>query len=320
MSFPLGRWIDSHAGAAHNLGASGMVGSLRTVPMALKRLPEADPALLQHRLARLLGVPDEALFLTHGASEGNAVVLHYLAGELRRERGRTPRLRVERPEYPPIPDTGAVAGFEIVAGGSPADASALSAPRNPLGTPVGDGELDELAEGTTAILVDETFREFTDRPSSAGRRRPGLWVTGTFTKAYGADAIRVGYIAAPPESVAPFERYHGLVTDRVPTHSVSAALALLRDRAKILSEARGILRRNERALRIERPELPPLGAPVWLDRGVDGDRLARRALRAGVLVSPGSFFGSPNSVRIGLTRRTFPEDLAAYLAVRRRFR
>jgi histidinol-phosphate/aromatic aminotransferase/cobyric acid decarboxylase-like protein len=318
MAFPLGRWIDTHSDVAHNLGASGMVGSLRSVPRSLERLPAPDADLLRARLARLLGISDDALFLTHGATEGNAVVLHYLAGEFRKRRGAAPRLRVERPEYPPIPDTAEVAGFEVVERGNTVDAAALSAPRNPLGTPVGEGELDELAEGTGALLVDETFREFTDRPSTAHRKRTARWVTGTFTKAYGADAIRVGYVAAPPESVDSFALYHGLVTDRVPSHSVSAALALLRDRSKILAESRGILRANERALRAEVPELPPLGAPVWLDRGVDGDRLARRALRSGGLVSPVSFFGAPNAVRLGLTRRTFPDDLAAYLAVRRR--
>jgi histidinol-phosphate/aromatic aminotransferase/cobyric acid decarboxylase-like protein len=318
MSFPLGDWIDDHSDVAHNLGVSGMVGSLRTTPRALTRLPRPDPDRLRAALARLLGVPAEALFLTHGASEGNAIVLHHLAVELRRKLGRAPRLRVELPEYPPIPETGRVAGFSVVGALSPADAVALSAPRNPLGTPVGEGELADLSEGIRAVLVDETFREFGDRPSSASSRQRGRWVTGTFTKVYGADAIRVGYVAAPPDAVASFARYHGLVTDRVPLHSVSSALALLRDRSTILAEARRIFRANERALRAEVPELPPLGAPVWFDRGFDGGRLAYRALRSGVLVCPGSFFGARNGVRIGLTRRSFPDDLAAYLAVRRR--
>jgi histidinol-phosphate/aromatic aminotransferase/cobyric acid decarboxylase-like protein len=317
MGFPLGDWIDSHASVPHNLGGSGMIGSLRSVARSLARLPAPDPDRLRRSLAARVGVPGDALFLTHGASEGNAIVLHFLAGTLRTRLGRAPRLRVEAPEYPPIPDTAGLAGFRVVASGKTADAAALSAPRNPLGTPVGDGELEDIAGGTRAVLVDETFREFSDRPSSAGARRPGRWVTGTFTKAYGGDAIRVGYVAAPPESVDPFTTYHGLVTDRVPLHSVSSALALLRDRRTILGESRALFRANERALRAEFPDLPPLGAPVWLDRGVDGDRLARRAVRAGVLVCPGSYFGTPNAVRIGLTRRTFPADLRAYLAVRR---
>ncbi|MCI4332872.1 MAG: pyridoxal phosphate-dependent aminotransferase [Thermoplasmata archaeon] len=317
MGFPLGDWIDAHAGVPHNLGASGMVGSLRSVAGSLARLPAPDPDRLRRRLAVGVGVPSDALFLTHGASEANAIVLHFLAGKLRTRLGRAPRLRVEAPEYPPIPDTGRVAGFRVVGSGGSADAAALSAPRNPLGTPVGDGELDDLADGTLALLVDETFREFSDRPSSARARSPGRWITGTFTKAYGGDAIRVGYVAAPPESVERFASYHGLVTDRVPLHSVSAALALLRDRRTILAESRRIFRSNERALRDAFPDLPPLGAPVWFDRGVDGDRLARRAVRAGVLVCPGSYFGAPHAVRIGLTRRTFPVDLQAYLAVRK---
>ncbi|MCI4324756.1 MAG: pyridoxal phosphate-dependent aminotransferase [Thermoplasmata archaeon] len=320
MSFPLGEWIDAREHLPHNLGSSGMKGSLRSLATTLRHLPPSDPDQLRRRLAHGVGVPADALFLTHGASEGNALVLHHLARELRDALGRRPRLRVERPEYPPIPDTAVLAGFAVVPGDRTADAAALSAPRNPLGTPVGPGELHELGDGMRALLVDETFREFRDRPSAAAARRPGLWTTGTFTKAYGADEIRVGYVVAPPEGVESFARFHGLATDRVAAHSVAAALAILRDRRTILAEVRGIFRANERALRAAFPDLPPLGAPVWLDRGVDGDRLARRAERAGVLVSPGSFFGAPRSVRITLTRRTFPADLAAYLAVRRTLR
>jgi histidinol-phosphate/aromatic aminotransferase/cobyric acid decarboxylase-like protein len=320
MPFPLGEWIDSREGLPHNLGGSGMKGSLRTLAKSLRRLPPPDPERLQAQLARGVGVRPEALFLTHGASEGNALVLHHLARELRDSLGRRPRLRVELPEYPPIPDTATLAGFSVVDVPRAADAMALSAPRNPLGTAVGEGELAELSDGMRAVLVDETFREFRDRPSAARARRDGLWTTGTFTKAYGADEIRVGYVTAPPDGVESFARFHGLATDRVAKHSVSAALAILRDRRTILAESRGIFRTNERALRREFPELPPLAAPVWLDRGVDGEGLARKAERAGVLVCPGSFFGAPRSVRISLTRRTFPADLTAYLAVRREAR
>jgi histidinol-phosphate/aromatic aminotransferase/cobyric acid decarboxylase-like protein len=317
MSFPLGEWIDEREHLPHNLGGSGMKGSLRTLAKTLRHLPPPDPERLRRELALRVGVPTESLFLTHGASEGNALVLHHLARELRSSLGRRPRLRVERPEYPPIPDTGALAGFAVVDERHPADALALSAPRNPLGTSVGEGELEGLSDGIRGVLVDETFREFQDQPSAARARAKGRWTTGTFTKAYGADEIRVGYVAAPPDGVESFARFHGLATDRVALHSVSAALAILRDRRTILAESRGIFRRNERALRAEVPDLPPLGAPVWLDRGVDGARLARRAERAGILVCPGSFFGAPRSVRISLTRRSFPADLAAYLAVRR---
>ena len=316
MGFPLGDWIDAHSKVPHNLGQSGMIGSLRSYEKALATLPPPDTERLRRAVARFLGAPAGAVFLTHGASEGNSLVLHYLATTLRRRLGRTPRLRTPLPEYPPIPDTGHAAGFDLVGADTPADALALSAPRNPLGTVPRAGELDDLAEGTRAQLVDETFREFTGRASVARERAPGRWATGSFTKVYGADAIRVGFVAAPPEATDGFARYHALVTDRVPLHSVSAALALLRDRSTILSEARGLLETNERALRRAIPGVPKLAAPVWFDQGFDGDRLARRALRSGVLVCPGSYFGMPDGARIGLTRATFPRDLAAYCEVR----
>jgi histidinol-phosphate/aromatic aminotransferase/cobyric acid decarboxylase-like protein len=320
MTFPLGDWIDAHADLRHNLGQSGMKGSLRSYARSLRRLPAPDPDRLRATLGRLVGAPSSAVFLTHGATEGNSLVLHHLARTLRAKGSGVPRLRVESPEYPPIPDTAELAGFRLVGPGDRTDAAAVSAPRNPLGTPVGPGELDELADGSRAVLVDETFREFSGRPSAARERRAGRWVTGSFTKAFGGDDVRVGWVVAPPDGVEEFARYHGLATDRVAPPSVAGALALLRDRATVIGEARALLRANESRLRESFPDLPPLGAPVWFDRGFDGDRLARRALRASVLVCPGSFFGAPRGVRIGLTRRTFPDDLAAYLEVRPRVR
>jgi histidinol-phosphate/aromatic aminotransferase/cobyric acid decarboxylase-like protein len=317
MPFPLGAYIDDHAGVRHNLGQSGMIGSLPASVRALRRLPPPDTTLLRAALARRVGVPASSLFLTHGASEANSVVLHFLATTLRRSLHHAPRLRIDRPEYPPIPDTAVRAGFELARPGRAAEVAALSAPRNPRGTGVTPEELAEFREGTRAVLIDETFREFTDRPSLVGAGRAGTWASGTFTKAFGGDAIRVGFVVCPPDAETEFDAYHSLVTDRVALHSVSAALALLRDAPQVLGEARELLRRNARRLREDIPDAPELAAPVWFDTTVgNGDRFARRALRAGVLVCPGRFFGVANGVRIGLTRRSFPEDFAAYLRVR----
>ena len=318
MAFPLGDYIDAHHDVPYNLGQSGMLGSLRTFGRSISHRPAPDPELLRRTLARLVGAPAGAVFLTHGATEANAIVLQFLSVRERRRTGRTPRLRVPVPEYPPLPDTGRAAGFRVVGPAGRAEVAALSNPRNPLGTAASDLEIESLSRHTRALLVDETFREFTPARSLARLRRPGLWVTGTFTKAYGADTVRVGFLAAPAEAVDEFADYHPLVQDRLAPYSVAAALALLRDRDAILAETRSIVTGNERALRERFPELPPLAAPVWLDPVRDGDAVARRALRSGVLVCPGSFFGARNGVRIGLTRRNFSKSLEAYLAVRQR--
>ncbi|MGI0151183.1 MAG: aminotransferase class I/II-fold pyridoxal phosphate-dependent enzyme, partial [Thermoplasmata archaeon] len=176
--------------------------------------------------------------------------------------------------------------------------------------------------GAGSVVVDETFREFTDAPSLAPEGRPGLWVVGSFTKIYGADALRVGFVLAPGEGVATFALIRGALADAVPSGSCAGAAALLRHRPELLADARGLFERNRRTLAEAVPGIPDLAAPVWFDRGrdgLDGDRLARAAIARGVLVAPGSLFGDPTGVRITLTRRSFPEDLAAYVAVRRGF-
>ncbi|HKS59167.1 MAG TPA: hypothetical protein VJS68_00120, partial [Thermoplasmata archaeon] len=84
----------------------------------------------------------------------------------------------------------------------------------------------------------------------------------------------------------------------------------------------GIFQRNLADLKSKVPGAPSLQGPTWFDRGagsLDGDALGRAAASKGVLVCPGSFFGDASGVRICLTRRTFPEDLDAYLKVRSRF-
>jgi aspartate/methionine/tyrosine aminotransferase len=262
------------------------------------------------------------VFLTHGASEGNSVALLYLARATARETGRTPRIFTPRLEYPPIPDTAAAVGFRRVDAPAGADLVAFSAPRNPEGTRVDPRDSAGWGEDGRPLLVDQTFREFTEDPPWTRQGRPGLWLTGSFTKVYGADRFRVGFVIPPEAQEDAFALVHGLVLDLIPHVSVSAALAILAHRDEILAESRGLFRRNERILRSAVPGVPELAAPVWFDRGergLDGDRLARAALRAGVLVCSGSFFGDPTGVRLCLTRRGFADDLEAYLRVRARF-
>jgi aspartate/methionine/tyrosine aminotransferase len=171
-------------------------------------------------------------------------------------------------------------------------------------------------------LVDETFREFTPTPSITRRSGRGVWVCRSFTKAYGADGLRVGYVVAPEEEAERFEAFHSLVLDSLPLHSVAAVRAIVRDRDRILAETRQRFRTNLAALRKAVPGTPELAAPVWFDRGSgegDGDRFSRRALDAGVLICSGSFFGDPTGVRVCLTQRSFPRDLDAYLPLRERW-
>lgn len=278
-------------------------------------LRSGTEAELRVQLASLLGVDASRVFLTHGATEANSWAVFYLR---RARSGRAARCRVLYPEYPPLIDLPRLAGFRITTGRGTSELATISQPRNPVGDLWSVERLTTWSEGARATLVDETFREFTPAPSVQRLGLPGLWSTGSFTKVYGADDLRVGFVIPPEGEADGFARFHGLVADEMPIYSVAGALAILARRNRLLREVRSLIRRHQSLWHLANPGRPELSAPVAFDDPVppDGNRFARRCLRASILVCPGSFFGRPSGVRIGLTRRTFPRDLARYLSVR----
>jgi histidinol-phosphate/aromatic aminotransferase/cobyric acid decarboxylase-like protein len=317
--FPLADWIDGHHAVRHQLSQSGMLDVLRSVPPLIRSPPPATEAEVRELLGGLHGVDPARVFLTHGASEGNSVSLTTLARRIPRPSSRAPRVRVALPEYPPLSEAAELAGFHVVPPGSRVDLALFSNPHNPTGMRFDAAEVERRRRGATRVLVDETFRWFTPAPSLARENGPGVWVTGTLTKAFGADSVRLGWVIPAPEDRDRFASVDGVLTDKLGDASLAQAAALLRAAPRVLQEARGVFRTNLRYLRRRVREAPSLSAPVWFDRGrngLRGDHLAIQALTHGVLVAPGSMFGDPSGVRVCLTRPSFPEDLDAYLAVR----
>ena len=320
VTFPLAEWIDGHAGCRHDLAISGMVGTIPSPSPSPAEVRRADEAELRRRLAHDLGVETDRLFLTTGASQANALVLLFLG---RQPGGRSPGMcRVCLPEYPPLFDTARAAGFQVTEEEGSAELAVVSQPRNPEGDLWDRSRLLDWASGARSLLVDETFREFAGTRSVLSSERPQVWATGSFTKFYGADDLRVGFLVAPPERASAFARFHGHVTNKLATYSVAGALHALRARESTRRAVGKVLRQNLTAARAAFPRLRALDGPVFFDRidtGEHSTALARRALAASVLVCPGSYFGDPTGVRICLTRRSFPADLRAYLAVRGSF-
>lgn len=319
--FPLGRWVDRHASARYNLALSGMAGALRTVPRLIRNPPPAEPEELRAAIAEMHRVPATDVFLTHGAHEANFLALTFLTRN-RRGSARRMRVRVDLPEYPPLVDIARGLGSRVVGRGTEADVCLLSNPNNPTGRLQSDREMIAEHARSTSVIVDEAFREFTDARSVAEEHGPNVWTTGTFTKVYGADRIRVGWLIPPRPASALYGRFHPVASDKVAERSVRAATAILASRTEVLREVRGIFDRNVRALQRAVPGVPRPSGPIWLDHGpsgLPGDRVQRAALRKSILVSSGGFFGDPSGVRICLTRRSFPGDLARYLEVRQRF-
>jgi histidinol-phosphate/aromatic aminotransferase/cobyric acid decarboxylase-like protein len=322
LRFPLADWIDAHSDAPYHLGASGMRGELRTTERLLSGPPPATELEVRTLLGELHGRSAAEVFLTHGATEANGLALLTLHRQLRRRLGRRPRSYVRFPEYPPLWEAAKFAGFIVGDRPGSGDLVVLSNPNNPTSELRPLGDLDGERPRRSAVLVDETFRGFSTARSWAEADERGVWVTGTLTKAFGADEVRLGFAIPPDESREEFGRVLGLLLDGIPSASLAAAAALLRHQGRILRETRGIFGRNLRALRARVRSAPTLHGPLWFDRvraGLDSERFARAALERGVLVSPGTYFGDPHGVRVGLTRRTFPRDLEEYLRARQEF-
>jgi aspartate/methionine/tyrosine aminotransferase len=316
MRFPLADWIDGHAECRYSFGASGMAGVVRPPTPGARELRAASEDELRRRLGALVGVDPIRVFLSPGATEANAWVTWFVA---RRAGPRVPRCRVALPEYPPLFEGPRSAGFRLVTRPTDrVDLAVVSQPRNPEGDLWSRDRLAEFAERSGATLVDETFREFSRVGSTLRWHLPREWATGSFTKVYGGDDLRVGWVVAPEEDRAEFARFHGIAANELARASVAGALATLDARERLLKVVRTIVDRNRRLWTAATPGGPPLSGPVAFDRtvGPDGDRFARRCLRRSVLVCPGSFFGEKGGVRVGLTRPTFPRDLARYRAVR----
>lgn len=315
--FPLAGWIERHLTCRYDLASSGMRGAIPPPPWPRRRPPVEVVDVLRTELSEHVGVDPERLFLSHGASEANGWVLGYLA-RTRAGRRPTATCRVRYPEYPPLFDAARAHGLAVTRDPGPADVAIVSRPRNPEGDLWPEERLAAFGEGARHLLVDETFREFAGARSIAVAGSPRRWTTGSFTKFYGADEVRVGFAIAPPEAAERFGRYVGLVSDELAPGPAAIALQLLRDARKVRAAVRRVLDRNLTAFRAGLPgALPPAG-PVFFDRSVRGGgrRLAERCLATSVLVCPGDYFGSPDGVRIALTRRNFPQGLRCYLRVR----
>ena len=314
VKFPLADWIDAHEGCRHNLGESGMAGVVRPVRPSPAQVRAADPNALRRILADELDVAPDRLFLTHGATEANAWAVHYLA---RRGRGGPGAARVRFPEYPPLVDVARSAGFRLTEAGRRPSVAILSNPRNPEGHRLAAEDLFRWADGARDLVVDETFREFARSPT-IGDGRPGVWRTGSFTKFFGGDSLRVGFLVVPEREAAAYARFHGLVVDELAPVAVAGALATWRARDRLRRTVERVWLGNRKVWRRAFPDAPPLASSVFFDRPVrpNGRALAERCLARSVLVCPGDLFGDPSGVRLGLTRPTFLRDLAAYLRVR----
>lgn len=337
-------WAHAHMGSVrHDLAASGA----RPLPAeALGPVRLDDPAAtgrLRDRLAAWLGVAPGEVLPTLGTSQALwlACVARVGPGEV---------ALVEEPRYEPLGKVPAAVGARVLPfRRRPEESHALdvdrlrerlaetgarmvllSSPHNPSGRADPDDAIARAAEACAEVgatlVVDEVYRPFlpTRRPRTLRALGGPLWTVGSLTKRYGLGWARIGWLAGPAAEVP--DAWAGIRHSVGQNGTTYAGLGLAAlDRLEALGEqalptpwideGRALVARwaaGHPGVEWSAPEAGPFG---WVRVPGAGDlrpRIEALAAEAGVLVSPGAFFGEPEAFRVAWTSppATVAEGLA----------
>jgi histidinol-phosphate/aromatic aminotransferase/cobyric acid decarboxylase-like protein len=104
----------------------------------------------------------------------------------------------------------------------------IAQPNNPTGNFFDARWLADIRRTAGYLFLDETYQEFSSRPSIAGQtaRDPRLLVYRSFSKALGLAGIRLGCLVGHPETIEalrPLRRFYPI--DSVSLHAAAATLA-----------------------------------------------------------------------------------------------
>ncbi len=189
----------------------------------------------------------------------------------------------------------------------------LDNPINPTGRHTALSEIERFLERvpeSTLVIVDEAYKEFVDVPEYGSAQSlmgkfPNLMVLGTFSKAYGLAALRIGYGFGQPEALLELNKA------RSPFNTSSlaqvAGIAALDDQEYV---ARYVaLNRVERAYLAEKtaalglPVTPSVANFIFVDTPLPADEAFHKLMREGVIVRPMSGNGWPHSLRVTVYTR-----------------
>jgi aspartate/methionine/tyrosine aminotransferase len=330
-------WVKAQPAADYNLAGSGVLPCTRDELGA----PEPDAPLterndygwapLVERIADRYNVDRTSVVVTAGASMANHLAMAAVLDP-------GDHVLVEEPAYDPLVIVPGLWGATVdrftrrsadgyrldldVIGARVTSATrlvVLSNLHNPSGTLARDVDIVALAElGERRgfhVLIDEVYREWVhgkggpDGAQSGATLSPRVIATTSVTKAFGLNALRVGWILAESSLADRMRRMMGLF-DNIPAHpSERLAARALERAAQILDARRPLLSTNRERVRqwvaatpgVEWTE-PAAGSVALVDLGIGdtSDFVAGLARTQSTLVVPGRFFGAPDRVRVAL--------------------
>jgi acetylornithine aminotransferase len=188
-------------------------------------------------------------------------------------------------------------------------------PNNPTGAVAPPSFYEELTARARAhgflVCSDEAYSElwFDEPPVSALQvaDRSNVVVFNTLSKRSSMTGYRSGFVCAPPEIVAALRAFRPTVGTAPQEFVQRASVAAWSDETHV-EEVRRLYRRKREIVlpAFERRGLRPAGSAatfyLWLDVGGDSEEYARGLLEHGIVVAPGSFFGTAGEgyVRVAL--------------------
>jgi aspartate/methionine/tyrosine aminotransferase len=189
---------------------------------------------------------------------------------------------------------------------------------NPSGVGLREDALREIVEicedARAAVLVDEIFRPFSDIPSAFDLGE-NVVINTSPSKFFGACGLRIGHLVGQEGLIRDIERLKMLITPNASVISQRAYLLIMRNADWFIERGREIMEPNRRYLAswIEErddvewiPSEGNIAFPRILDpesgESVDTMALGKHLkLEHGLMVTPGTFFGSEGAghIRIG---------------------
>jgi histidinol-phosphate aminotransferase len=282
----------------------------------LATYPEYEEAL--PKLARAFGVKPSHLTLTNGTDEAIQLVVNTYVNP-------GDHVLVLRPTYAMYRFYAQIIGAEVVEIDYRADLSFpqkelldkvsprtravfIANPNNPTGTSATQEQLRKLlrAAPRAAVMVDEAYFEFSGQTVLLWiNRYPNLFISRTFSKAYGLAGLRAGCLFSREENMAAIRK--GQSPYSVNVSAASAVLEAVRDRGFVRHYVADV--RRARAMLCG--ELPQMGWKyfpsdanfVLVDFGKHAQRICDLLSKRGVLVRDRSY-ELPGCVRITVGTET----------------
>lgn len=293
---------------ASNEGAFGplpaAVAAFEASVRELNRYPDGGGVRLREALADRHGVDPAQVVLGNGADE-----LIRLCAVATLDAGDTAAFFW--PSFPSYVAAAACCGAEAVrvpAGDLDALLGAkltyIANPNNPTGTLLEPGRLRAFLDRASGLRVlDEAYAEYADpEPEGPALLREGaerLCVLRTFSKVHGLAALRVGYALASPDVADALDRVRPIFNVNQPAQE--AALASLHERGALALRVdharRGRAFLADAMAAVDLDPVPSQANFVYAEVG-NGEEVARRLLREGVIVRALTGFGAPQAIRV----------------------